>query len=73
MQGGNLKLNNTVFENRVLRIMYGPKGKKIKEEREEKNCIRRGSFISALRVLLLGRSNQKGCDRKGMQHAYKRR
>jgi hypothetical protein len=51
-----------VFENRVLRKMYGRKGKKIKEE--FKKCIMRGSFISTLRVILLGRSNQKGCDRK---------
>jgi hypothetical protein len=31
--------------------------------------IMRGSFISTLRVVLLGRSNQEGCDRKDMQHA----
>jgi len=60
---------NTVFENRALRITYGPKRKKIKEEWGKKDCTMRGSFISTLRVVLLGRSNQKGCDRKDMQHA----
>lgn len=58
-----------MFENRVLRIMCGPKGKKTKEELGGGDCIMRGSFISTLRVVLLGRSNQKGCDRKDMQHA----
>ena len=37
-----------------------------------KNCIMMGFFISTLRVVLLGRSNQKGCHRKDMQQAYRR-
>jgi len=44
---------NIVFENRVLRIMYGAEGKKIKEE--WKKSIMRGSLISTVRVVLLGR------------------
>jgi hypothetical protein len=48
--------NMRVFENRVVRRMFGTRGRKWRETGED--CIMR-SFLSYTLHLILGRSNEK--------------